>query len=368
MIRSSIRRGLVPGVAALALALSACGAGNDTSSAGDGASGGSGLSGQLNGGGATSQEKAQEAWRAGFQSANSGVTVNYDGVGSGDGRKNFISGAFAFAGTDSAINDDEGELSAAAKNCASDVVQVPGYVSPIAVAFNLPGITSLNLSADVITGIFDGSITQWNDPKIAAENDGVQLPDTKIVPVHRSDKSGTTKNFTDYLSKAGGWKPEADDTWPSSVSGGEAAKGTSGVVGLITDNEGYVGYADNSAVADLGKASIKVGDAFVAPSEEGAAKALSVSKLANEGSKTDLAYDIDRTTTEADAYPLILVSYLLACQSYADADTGKLVKAYFEYIVSDEGQKAAEAQAGSAPLDATVAEKAQAIVAGITTK
>ena len=365
MIRSSIRRGLVPGVAVLALALSACGAGNDTSS--DSGDSGSSLSGDLAGGGATSQEKAQGAWRAGFQTANADVNINYDPVGSGTGRENFISGAFAFAGTDSAINDDEQELTKAKDNCGSDVVQVPAYVSPIAIAFNLKGIDSLNLSPATVTGIFDGSITSWDDAKIKADNPDVTLPSTKIVPVHRSDDSGTTKNFTEYLSAAGGWKPESDDTWPSTIKGGEAAEGTSGVVGLVTDNEGYVGYADNSAVDGLGVASIKVGDAYVAPSEDAAAKALSVSKLANTDSTTDMAYDIDRTTTEADTYPLILVSYLIACQKY-DSATADLVKGYLQYVVSDEGQKAAEKEAGSAPLEASVASKAQEIVGTISAK
>ncbi|GAA4129959.1 phosphate ABC transporter substrate-binding protein PstS [Nocardioides fonticola] len=364
MIRTSIRRGLIPGVAALALVLSACGAGNEDSGSSDGGSD-SGLSGELAGGGATSQEKAQAAWRAGFQTENPGVTITYDGVGSGTGRENFINKAYLFAGTDSAINDDEGELTAANERCGGDVIQVPAYVSPIAVAFNLPGIDSLNLSADVITDIFEGTITKWNDPKIAAENDGVDLPDTTIVPVHRSDDSGTTANFTDYLSKAGGWKAPADDTWPADIKGGESAEGTSGVVGLVTDNEGYIGYADESAVGDLGQASIKAGAAYVAPSEEAAAKALAVSKLAEGNSASNMAYDIDRTTTEADTYPLILVSYLLACPTYP-ADQADAVKAFLEYVVSDAGQQAAADEAGSAPLDPAVSEQATTILEGIT--
>lgn len=365
MIRSTIRRGLVPGIAALALTLTACGAGNEDSGSGSGSTD-SGLSGSIAGGGATSQENAQSAWRAGFQTDNPNVDITYDGVGSGTGRENFINAAYAFAGTDSAITDDDGELSAAKKRCDNqDVIQVPAYVSPIAVVFNLPGIDSLDLSADVIAGIFDGSITKWNDPKIAAENDGVDLPDTTIVPVHRSDDSGTTQNFTDYLEQAGGWKYPNDDTWPSDISGGESADGTSGVVGLVTDNEGYVGYADNSAAGDLGKVSIKVGSAYVAPGEEAAAKALAVSKLADGNAATDMAYDIDRTTTEADTYPLILVSYLLACPTYP-SDQADVVKSFLEYVVSDAGQQAAADAAGSAPLDPSVSEQATKILDGIT--
>ena len=118
--------------------------------------------------------------------------------------QNFISGAFAFAGSDSYLSDDEGELTDAKSACGGeDPIEVPAYVSPIAVAFNLEGVDSLNLSAKTIAQIFDGKITKWNDPLIANENEGVDLPDTTISPVHRSDDSGTTDNFTDYLSKAG---------------------------------------------------------------------------------------------------------------------------------------------------------------------
>ena len=125
----------------------------------------------LDGGGATSQAKAQGVWRAGYQD-DSGVTVNYDPVGSGTGRENFISGAYVFAGTDSYLNDDEGELSAAKERCGGDPIEVPAYVSPIAVAFNLEGVDSLNLSAETIANIFNGKITKWNDHAIAADNAG----------------------------------------------------------------------------------------------------------------------------------------------------------------------------------------------------
>lgn len=365
MKRTPLRRAIVPGVAVLALALSACGAGNESSSDGGDSDSGSSLSGDLNGGGATSQEKAEAAWAAGFQESNPDATVNYDGVGSGTGRENFISGAFAFAGTDSALNNDEGELDDAKERCGGeDVIQVPAYVSPIAVTFNLPGIDSLNLSADTISGIFDGSITSWDDEAIAADNEGVELPSTKIVPVHRSDDSGTTENFTKYLQAAGDWSEEPDGVFPDSIKGGESADGTSGVVGLVTDNEGYVTYADDSAVkdTDLGVVSVGVGQEFNAPSAEGAAIVVNASEPGENASDTNLELDLARDTTESGAYPVLLVSYLLACPTYDDADQGALVKAYMEYVVSEEGQQAAADEAGSAPLSDATAEKAKAAV------
>jgi phosphate transport system substrate-binding protein len=365
--RTSIRRAIVPGIAVLTLALTGCGAANDDS--GSGSDSDSSLSGELNGGGATSQEKAEAAWAAGFQDANPDVTVNYDPVGSGTGRENFINEATSFAGTDSALSNDEGQLDAAIERCGGDaVIQVPAYVSPIAIAFNLPGIETLNLAPETITGIFDGSITTWDAPEIADANPDADLPSADIVPVHRSDDSGTTENFTKYLEAAGGWTAEPDGVWPSDIEGGEAAEGTSGVVGRVTDNENYIAYADESAVkeTDLGVAAVGVGSEFNVPTAEGAAQVVAISEPSADATDTNLAIDLARDTTESGAYPVILVSYLIACPTYADADEAAKVKGFMEYAVSDEGQQAAADEAGSAPLADDVAASAQAAVATIS--
>lgn len=373
MNRTSYRKLLAPSVAVLALSisLSACGAGNETDAAADSGSDSSdtsgGLSGDLNGAGASSQEKAQGAWATGFQGMNDGnVTVNYDPVGSGDGRTNFINGGVSFAGSDSYLTDDEGELSAAKERCGgTDPIEVPAYVSPIAVAFNLEGVDSLNLSADTIAQIFDNKITNWNDPAIAEENPDADLPDLDITPVHRSDDSGTTKNFTDYLGKASdSWSYEAEDAFP--VEGGEAAEGTSGVISAVSGGNGTIGYADESQVGDLSVVSVKVGDEYVAPSAEGAALVVESSPAAEGRADVDMAVDIDRESTEAGAYPVVLLSYLIACQTYENQAEADLVKGYLSYIVSSEGQQAAADEAGSAPLSDAVAERAQGIVEAIS--
>ena len=364
----TIRRAIVPGLAAIALALSGCGAANDSgddssNDGGDSSSGAGSLSGTLNGGGSSAQESAQGAWRAGFQEANSGATVNYDPVGSGTGRENFISGAYSFAGSDSALSTDEGELDSAKERCGGeDPIEVPAYVSPIAVVYNVEGIDSLQLSASTIAQIFDGKITTWDDPAIAAENPDADLPSTTITPVHRSDDSGTTTNFTDYLSQAadGNWGYDADGVWPK--EGGEAAEGTSGLVAAVGSGDGTIGYADESQVGDLGVASIKVGAEYVAPSAEAAAKVLAISPRVEGRADVDMALEVDRTTTEAGAYPLLLASYLIACQHYDDANEAALVKGFLSYVVSAEGQQAAADEAGSAPLDSTLQEEAAAIV------
>ena len=370
MNRTSFRKLLAPSIAVLALSISltACGASNEAGAeSGGDSSEASGLSGDLNGAGASSQEKAQGAWSTGFQGMNDGnVTVNYDPVGSGDGRTNFIEGGVSFAGSDSYLSDDEGELSGAKERCGGeDPIEVPAYVSPIAVAFNLEGVDSLNLDADTIAMIFDNKITNWNDKAIADQNPDATLPDLAITPVHRSDDSGTTKNFTDYLGKASAsWSSEAEDAFP--VKGGEAAEGTSGVISAVSGGKGTIGYADESQVGDLSVVSVKVGEEYVAPSAEGAAKVVETSPAAEGRADVDMAVDIDRTTTESGAYPVVLLSYLIACQTYEDQAEADLVQGYLSYIVSDEGQAAASEEAGSAPLAASVAEKAQSIVDAIS--
>src|SRR5690606_29466105 len=158
------------------------------------------LSGSLNGAGASSQEAAQQAWIAGFQQQHPGVTVNYAPEGSGAGREQFTSGAVPFAGTDAYLDDEE--LVAAEEACGAPAVDLPLYIDPIALPYNLPGVDTLNLRPEVIAGIFDEQITTWNDPAIAESNPDVTLPDLPITPVHRSDESATTENFVDYLSKA----------------------------------------------------------------------------------------------------------------------------------------------------------------------
>lgn len=357
-------------VGALALTLAACGSDNPTGepAAADASADAPEveITGEYAGAGASSQKAAVAAWTAAFQSTYPDVTVNYDPAGSGAGREQFIAGAVAWAGTDSALKDEE--LEAAKAVCGPDgAIDIPVYISPIAVAFNLPGIKELNLSSATIAKIFTGAITTWNDPAIAAENEGVELPATAITPVHRSDKSGTTGNFTDYLNKTAGdiWTDEKNDEWQ--LEGGESAEGTSGVIGVVTDTEGAVTYADESGVgADLGQAAIKVGEEWVKPSAEGAANVVATSPLADGRAENDLAVSIDRTASASGDYPLLLVSYAAACTSYSDQATGDFVKAFLGYVVSEEGQQAAASAAGSAPLSGEIADKAAAAVESIT--
>ena len=324
------------------------------------------LSGTISGSGASSMGSGQEAWIAGFQTTNGGVTVNYDPSGSGAGREAFAAGAVDFAGTDSYWKDEE--LAGEFASCAAGTKpwEFPVWISPIAVIFNLDGVDSLNLDAATVAGIFAGKITMWNDSAIASQNSGVDLPELAINPVHRSDDSGTTKNFTDYLDKTASdiWAVGAIETWPIEY-GGEGAKGTSGVVQAVEAGNGSIGYADASKAGDLGTVAIKVGSSYVSYSAEAASKVIDASTLVEGRESYDLAYKIARDTTEAGVYPIVLVSYLTGCNEYKDAATAVLVKAYASYIISEQGQATAASAGGVAPISDSLRKSAQAIIDAI---
>jgi phosphate transport system substrate-binding protein len=245
-------------VTAGALALSACG--NDPVPAEGGANGNGGdseetaVSGEIAGAGATSQESAMEAWIAGFQVANPDATISYEAAGSGAGRTQFGEGAVAFAGSDAVM--DEEEQAAADERCGGEAIHLPLYISPIAVIYNLEGVADLQLSPATVAGIFNGDIKSWNAQEIAADNPGAQLPNTPIRPVNRSDESGTTENFTEYLSVAApdAWPHEPSGDWP--IQGTQSANGTSGVVQTVQGGQGTIGYADASKAGELGVAKI----------------------------------------------------------------------------------------------------------------
>jgi phosphate transport system substrate-binding protein len=349
----------------MTLVLGACAAANESNADSGSGSGQSGLSGSLSGAGASSQQAAMQAWAAGFQEQNPDVTVNYDPIGSGGGREQFIAGAVPFAGSDAYLEGEE--LTKAQQRCApGEVNEIPVYVSPIAVVYNLEGVDDLQLSPGTLAGIFAGDITSWSDPAIAQDNPDAQLPDERITPVHRSDESGTTENFTDYMAQTAeqAWPHGVVETWPSQA-GGEAAQGTSGVVSAVNAGTGTIGYADASQAGDLGTAAIKVGQEYVEYSPEAAAKVVEVSEQVQGRPDTDMAIEVARTTSESGVYPVVLVSYHLSCSQYPNAREAELVKAFEEYVVSEQGQQAAAENAGSAPITESVRQDAMQVIDGI---
>lgn len=370
---TSRRTAGIGALSALALTLAACGGGSEGS--GDGGNGGDGgdggessLSGTIAGSGASSQENAVEGWIAGFMEANPDAAVSYDPTGSGTGREQFLNGTVQFAGSDAALDADE--LAAAEERCSGPVLEMPLYISPIAVIYNIPELndTNINLAPDTLAQIFTGEITNWNDPAIADANPDVELPDLDIIPVNRSDDSGTTENLTEYLSAAApdAWTHDPAGLWP--IEGTQSGAQTSGMLEVVGGAEGTIGYADASRVGDLGSVAIGVGEEFVPFSPEAAAAVVDVSPPAEDATDTVLTIDLARDTQESGAYPIVLVSYSIACQTYDSAEHADLVQGYLGYVASEEGQERASQPdvAGSAPISGELRENVESALESIS--
>ena len=358
---------------ALLTSLAACGDNvATTSSSGSTAENTTKISGDFAGAGASSQSAAVDAWVAGFQGSNPDAKIAYNPSGSGAGVSTFLTGATAWAGSDKALADDEIEQSK--EVCASGTAfDVPVYVSPIAVVFNLKGVSDegkhINMDAQTIAKIFDGKITKWNDEAIKSQNPNLNLPDTAITVVHRSDKSGTTQNFVSYFKDVApdAWGYDLSENWPNEV--GQGAKGTSGVISTVKQADGTIGYADFSQVGTLGTVAVKVGSKYTEISAEAGSKVV-------EDSQIDSAVNGDNRVviklnhnTEADgAYPIVLVSYDIVCPAYKDAKTAQFAKSWLTYVTSSEGQKASQQAAGTAPLPSSLTKKISASIEAIETK
>lgn len=324
----------------------------------------SSLTGTLTSGGSSAQANAQAAWTSAFTAQATGVTINYDkSQGSGGGVTNWLSGSYDFAGTDSSLKPDQ--VTSAETTCgAGGGIDLPVYLSGVAIIFNLPGVTKLNLDSATIAKIFSKKITTWNDPAIVALNSGVTLPAEKITPVVRSDGSGTTANFTTYLSdtQPSLWTYPVSTAWP--VTGESAQQGGSGVVSTVAAGKGTIGYADQSSVGTAAKAAIQLGTTgttFVEYSATGATKAfVDAATTTPTSAKGDLSQTIAYAKiTSSGAYPIPLLSYDVICSTFKDAAQAKLAKAYIGFIETATGQAVAAKNAGSAPLPAAILADAQ---------
>lgn len=356
----------VCGVGLLA-SLAACGdntaAPESTSATKDGVAS---LTGEYAGAGASSQQTAVEAWIEGFRSQAPNATVAYNPSGSGAGVSTFLTGSTVWAGSDKALSAEEIEQSKSV--CASGTAfDVPVYVSPIAVAFNLDGISTagkhVNMDAATIAKVFNGEITRWNDPAITEQNPGLDLPNLTITVVHRSDKSGTTLNFVSYLKDVApsAWPHDLSENWSNEV--GQGAKGTSGVVSTIKQANGTIGYADFSQVGDLGTIAVKVGDDYTPISADAASKVIADSPVdTSVDGDNRIVIDINHKTAATGAYPIVLVSYDIVCPAYKESNDATFAKAWLTYVTSAEGQKAAQDAAGTAPLPSNLTGKITASI------
>ncbi|GAB3156980.1 phosphate ABC transporter substrate-binding protein PstS [Micromonospora sonneratiae] len=347
------------------LALSACGSDNNEPTGSASTSSADCATGTLNAQGSSAQKNAVSEWIKAYQQKCQGATINYEPSGSGAGIQAFIAGTADFAGSDSVLKDDE-QPKADAKCVGGKAIHLPMVIGPVAIAYNLTGVDNLQLKPATLAKIFAGKVAKWDDAAIQADNPGVKLPATTIQAVHRSDESGTTDNFTAFLSKTA----EADWTFGKAKAwkapGGTGAKGSDGVASAVKQADGAIGYVEWSYAENSALKTAKIGNGageFAALTAESAGKAVAGAKLTGEGD--DLKMSIDYNTKEAGAYPIVLVTYEIVCSKGVPADKLPLLKGFLTHAASSAGQ-AELTELGYAPLPESVRTKVEAAVKNIS--
>ncbi|MEJ2869805.1 phosphate ABC transporter substrate-binding protein PstS [Actinomycetospora sp. OC33-EN08] len=343
-------------IAAGALVFSACGSdGGGEGQGGQAAPGGVACGGKesLRASGSSAQANAITRFVTNFEGACEGQTLNYTPSGSGAGRNEFIGGQTDFAGSDSALSD--AEVATAQARCASPAWNLPLVFGPIAVAYNVPGLQALNLDGATIAAIFNGTITTWNDPRIAALNGGAALPAAPIVVNFRSDESGTTQNFQRYLNAASNntYGKEAEQTFQGGVGAG--ARGSQGVADATKNTPNSITYVEASFAqrGGLGIANVvnSGGGQPVPLSPETVGNAINGVRVSGQGNDLKLDLNSLYTASAPNAYPIALATYEIVCSNYADDATAQGVKAFLSASLTDQAQQGLP-EAGYVPLPA----------------
>ncbi len=305
----------------------------------------------LNGSGATFPQAYYETVISEFQSVQPGVTITYAGGGSGKGQTDLQAGLVQWAGSDSTVKPEEQSL------YKGPFLYFPTVAAPITVSYNLSSVSKLQLSADTLASIFEGKITKWDDAAIKADNPSATLPGTAITVAHRSDGSGTTANFTKYLTLAAPttWTLGTDKTvaWPS---GQQAGNGNAGVAQIVKGTDGAIGYVDlsDAKASGLVFASIKNKDGkYVPPTLDGATAALEGATV-----NANLTYD-PLNAGGAKSYPITAPTYILVYTTQSDAAVGNALKGFLNYIYGAGQGLAASVDFAKLPADLLSQAKAQ---------
>jgi phosphate transport system substrate-binding protein len=377
-IQSRRRIAGVTGVALVGtLALAGCGSNNNTTASSSGAPSASVAAntadcgtGTLTGEGSSAQKNAIEQAITDYQTTCSGATINYNPTGSGAGIKQFTAGQVDFAGSDSALKSvpvagaTGTEQANADKTCASPAWNMPMVTGPIAVAYNVKGVDKLILTPAVTAKIFNGVITKWNDPAIAAINPGVTLPATPVKVFFRSDESGTTENFTKYLAAAAptDWTAAPGKKWTGK---GEGKQASAGVSNAVKSTDGGVTYTEWSYAKDnkLGIAQIDNGGGAVELTAPAVSKAVSLATQTGTGNNVKLK--LDYATKTPGAYPILLVTYEIACSKGKDAAKAKLLQSFLKFFASTDEQ-AKLVSIGYAPLPATIQTQVNTAISALS--
>jgi phosphate transport system substrate-binding protein len=295
-------------------------------------------------------------WFKEYSTAHDGVQIDYQSVGSGQGVKSVVDGTVDFGASDAAMKPEEME------QVAGGVQLLPMTAGSIVLAFNLEGVDNLKLSRQAYVDIFMGKITKWNDPAIAASNEGVELPDQPINVVVRSDSSGTTFVFTKHLAEinsdfASQIGVEKAPNWPV----GTKSKGNEGVTQALTTTPGSIGYIEYGYASQnkLSMASLENASGnFVKPSIESAQAALAAVEMPSDL----IAWMPD--PQGADSYPIVTYTWLICYKTYDDPKKAETLKDVINYCLT-EGQKSSE-QLGYIPLPESVVEKVKAALESVS--
>jgi phosphate transport system substrate-binding protein len=356
-----------------ALVLTACGSDDNTEASGDTGTKATAASsavckdakGQLLASGSSAQKNAMDLWVKNYMATCTGVEVNYKSSSSGEGIVAFNQGTVGFAGSDSALKPEE--LTESKKICkGGQGINLPMVGGPIAIGYHLEGVDDLVLDAPTLAKIFDSKIKKWDDKAIKALNPDAKLPSKAIQAFHRSEDSGTTQNLGKYLSAtaASDWTYEPEKKWPA--PGGQAASGSSGVATQVKQVDGSIGYFELSYAASQKISTVKIDTGASAPveaSSENASKAIAAAKI--KGTGKDLALDLDYTTKADGAYPIVLVTYEIACDKGNKAETLATVKSFLTYTASEEGQKLLS-DVGYAPIPTAINAKVREAVSSLS--
>jgi phosphate transport system substrate-binding protein len=282
----------------------------------------------INGAGATFPYPIYSKWFDEYAKVDPSVRFNYQSIGSGGGQKQITARTVDFGASDGPMSDEN------LAKAPGKILHIPTVAGADVITYNLPGNPKLKLDGDAIAGIFLGNITKWNDPKIAALNPGVELPDVGIIPVHRSDGSGTTFIFTDYLSNISPvWADSVGKgtsvKWPASV--GIGAKGNEGVAGQVKQLSGAVGYVEliyakqnQMPYADVKNAAGN----FITPSLDSVTAALATAKIPDDFRFSMVNAPGDQT------YPIAGTTWLLVYQQQKDAAKGKKLVEFLNWALT----------------------------------
>jgi phosphate transport system substrate-binding protein len=284
--------------------------------------------GQITGAGSTLAQPIYTKW-ADLSHANTGVTLNYQGVGSGAGQKLIIQRTVDFGASDGPV--------AAAKLASAKLLQFPTVVGAIDIAINLPGIKTdtLRLTGPLLAGIYLGTVTKWNDPQIAAINPGVTLPDMAIAPVYRADGSGTTYVFTGYLAKVSpDFKSKVGVDKAVSWPAGTGAKGNPGVAGAVKNTEGGIGYVESAYAASTHLTTVQLqthDGSFVKPTPQAFAAAAAA---ADWTGASNFAVDMNNLPG-ANSWPIETTTFVLLPTNPSDAARGAEVVKFFDWALQN---------------------------------